>query len=184
MLLVLVGKSCSGKTSIKNELIQRGWKPIITYTTRPQRDNEVDGVDYYFITEREFERLLDSNFFLEYKYYDTDYGRWYYGSPVGEIEKSKNKDSVIILTPDGYRDFKTLCDFSDYRCVYIYANLETIKLRMVERGDKKDETSRRLDKDIQDFKGIENEVDRIFYNNDGKDVKDLAEEIIAWIRKG
>ena len=57
-MIVLVGKTCSGKDSIKKELINLGMKNIVTYTTRPLRNGEVNGVDYHFIDIDTFRRGL------------------------------------------------------------------------------------------------------------------------------
>ena len=55
MLAILIGKTCSGKTSIAEALTRRGYKKIVTYTSRPKREHEIHGVDYYFVTQEEFE---------------------------------------------------------------------------------------------------------------------------------
>ena len=52
MIIVLVGKTASGKTTVANELCKHhGYKRIVTYTTRPMRKNEVQDVDYHFISD-------------------------------------------------------------------------------------------------------------------------------------
>ena len=61
-MLVLVGKTCSGKDTIKKELVKLGMTPIIAYTTRPMRNGEVDGETYYFISKDEFEDILMNRF--------------------------------------------------------------------------------------------------------------------------
>ena len=58
MSICLVGKSCSGKDTIARELVKLGYERILTYTTRPQRPSELDGVDYHFITENEFKDMI------------------------------------------------------------------------------------------------------------------------------
>ena len=50
-MIVLVGESASGKSSIERELIALGFNKIVTYTTRPMRKEDVDGETYHFITE-------------------------------------------------------------------------------------------------------------------------------------
>ena len=60
-MLILVGKSSSGKDTIQKELIKLGYTPIVNYTTRPPRIGEVDGIAYHFVTQEEFlekERIL------------------------------------------------------------------------------------------------------------------------------
>ena len=64
-MLVLCGKSAAGKNFLLNELINQGMKHVITYTTRPMRDGEKDGVDYHFISDWLFEKLKNDNFFAE-----------------------------------------------------------------------------------------------------------------------
>ena len=50
MLLVICGKMCSGKDTIVKRLINKGFKKVVTYTTRPKRRGETDGVDYHYIS--------------------------------------------------------------------------------------------------------------------------------------
>lgn len=90
--------------------------------------------------------------------------------------------SVIILTPDGYRD--VVGKLSERpTSIYIYANNPTIKKRLVKRGDDKEEASRRLHHDNTDFRGLENEVDRIVYNNDGSDIDDVVKKILEFVEE-
>ena len=87
---------------------------------------------------------------------------------------------MIILTPDGYRDVvKKLSNRPT--AIYIYANNATIKKRLLKRGDDKNEAQRRLEHDNEDFKGIENEVDRIVYNNDGTDINEVVDKILEFM---
>ena len=67
-MLIICGKSASGKDTIKRELISKhGFKGIVTYTTRPPRKGEQDGVDYHFVSNEEFQMMVNSGFFLEWK---------------------------------------------------------------------------------------------------------------------
>ncbi len=67
MLLIICGKMCSGKDTVVKRLINKGFKKVVTYTTRPKRRGETDGVDYHFISEGEFKRRIQDGFFLEYR---------------------------------------------------------------------------------------------------------------------
>ena len=68
MIIVLVGKTASGKTTVANELCKNhGYKRIITYTTRPMRENEIQDVDYHFISDEQFNEMVENNEFTEYK---------------------------------------------------------------------------------------------------------------------
>ena len=181
-MLVILGKTSSGKDKTVNELISKhGFKKLITYTTRPMRKNEKQDVTYHFISEHEFSQKVNENFFVEWKSYNTEFGTWYYGTALEDLENADD-NTIIILTPDGYRDIINKLS-NKPKSVYIYANNATIKERLIARGDNKDEAQRRLEHDNVDFKGIENEVDKIFYNNKGTNIEDVVNNILNWLKK-
>jgi len=180
MLVCLLGKTASGKTAIRKKLIENGVKPNITYTSRPMREGETDHVDYHFLSDDEFQQKIDEGFFTEFKKYETKFGVWWYGSVL--TNRDHCKDEVIILTPEGYRDVKDKLD-EDVLSIYIYANNATIKERLKRRGDDKVEAVRRFEHDLIDFKGIENEVDRIVYNNLNDDLDDVTGKIIKIMKE-
>ena len=179
-ILVLIGKTSSGKTLIKEKLIEKGFTGITTFTSRPKRKGEKQDITYHYISEEEFKQKIDDGFFAEWKLYDTEFGTWYYGSALEDLEKAKDT-SVIILTPDGYRDVKRKLPNKNITAIYIYANIATIETRLIERGDNEKEAKRRLDHDNEDFKGIESEVDRIVYNNSGTDINDVVDKILKYL---
>lgn len=74
-MIILIGKTASGKTLIKEELIRRGYSGIITYTSRPMRNSEKQDSTYHFISEEEFKQKIANDFFAEYKTYDTVFGK-------------------------------------------------------------------------------------------------------------
>ena len=157
--------------------MEKGFTGITTYTSRPMRKGEKQDITYHFISEDEFKQKINEGFFAEYKTYNTEFGKWYYGTSLEDLEKADDK-SVIILTPDGYRDIKRKLPNKDITAIYIYANIATIETRLIERGDDEKEARRRIDHDNEDFKGIENEVDRIVYNNNGTDINDVVNKIL------
>lgn len=178
-MLIILGKTASGKDAIVNKLIEEyGYEKIITYTTRPMRNNEIQEHTYHFISDVDFKQRISDNFFAEYKFYNTQNGIWYYGSSVGDYKKSKDK-SVIILTPEG---LKKILDLKiPFRSIYIYANNKTIKNRLMKRGDNKEEADRRLKQDNLDFKGIEYIVDKIIYNNETDTIEDVVPKIVNFV---
>lgn len=178
-MIILIGKTASGKTVIREELIRRGYSGIITYTSRPVRKGEKQNVTYYFISEEEFKQKIANDFFAEYKTYDTVFGKWYYGSALEDLENAPDK-SVIILTPEGYMDVVNKLSKKPIS-IYIYANNPTIKKRLKKRGDDEKEAQRRFDKDNIDFKGVENMVDKIVYNNDGANINDVVDKILKYV---
>lgn len=64
-MLVILGESASGKTTLLNNFIKANPKyhKIVTYTTRPMREGEVDGVDYHFISKATFDEFIKRGFF-------------------------------------------------------------------------------------------------------------------------
>ena len=180
-IIVLAGKSASGKNFVARKLEEYGYKTIVTYTTRPKRKSEKQNITYHFISDEEFRKKIDEGFFAEWKSYITNEGVWYYGSALEDIENADDK-SVIILTPQGYRDIKDSLPEKNIICIYLYANNSTIKKRLEKRGDSNKEADRRLEKDTEDFKGFEKEADRIVYNNDGTDINDVIDKILKVIK--
>ena len=66
MFVLLSGTTCSGKTTIADALTEKyGFNRIITTTSRPKREGEVDGLHYHFITQTEFDALKKADQFLE-----------------------------------------------------------------------------------------------------------------------
>jgi guanylate kinase len=110
-LLVISGPSGVGKGTIVKHLQDRYKEEnkklylSISCTTRNPREGEVDGVNYYFITEEEFKEKIKSNDFLEYNQYGT--GK-YYGTPKSTVLKYLNEGYDVILEIDinGYKQIK------------------------------------------------------------------------------
>ncbi|HEY8172315.1 MAG TPA: guanylate kinase [Dehalococcoidia bacterium] len=68
LFVVLSGPSGAGKDAVLDELARRGHRfhRVVTATTRPPRDNERDGVDYFFVSDADFDRLIETNGLLEH----------------------------------------------------------------------------------------------------------------------
>lgn len=160
MSICLVGKSCSGKDTIAKELENMGYERIVTYTTRPMRNGEVDGVEYHFVTKKQFLNMVENCEFAEWRDYKTNDGIWYYGSRFLDYA---GKNKVIILTPDGFRNVNNKC-ISDLVSFYINVNRRELKRRSILRRDDKRESRRRRKADKKDFKGVNKIVDYIVDN--------------------
>lgn len=182
MIVVLLGKTSSGKDTVCNQLIQKGYKKLVTYTTRPMRPGEVQDETYHFISKEEFETLISKDFFAEYTSYDTKEGTWLYGSAIDDYES--NSDSIIILNPSGYEQILKNLNKEDITSFYIYSNIKTIKNRLAKRGDKKEEAARRIEADLADFKGLEDKVDHIVYNNNDRNtITEVVDKIISYLEE-
>ena len=180
-MLILMGKTASGKNLVRDQLVEKyHFSPIITYTTRPMRKNEKQDVTYHFISTDEFLEKINDGFFAEWKDYVTNDGIWYYGTALEDIENADNK-SVIILTPQGYRDIKEKLPDKNIACIYLYENIDTMRKRLSKRGDDTKEVERRIKSDLEDFKNFESEADKIVYNNDGTDIDEVIKKILDFV---
>jgi guanylate kinase len=140
-LIVLVGPTCSGKSTLEQELIRRGCATIRSYTTRSQRVGEVDGVHYDFLTEEQVadlfirDRVLQSVRFTGYQY----------GSTVDALEEAfkANDTAVIVVEPTGLTQYQAYADRTgdlEIVSVFITNDVGTLCQRLVARAASDDES--------------------------------------------
>lgn len=177
-MIVLFGKTASGKSTILDLLAKEGYEKVVTYTTRPKRRGETQGESYNFISEEDFKQKISEGFFAEYDSFSTTEGEWYYGSAKEDYKENGNR-KIIILTPRGLESVKEL----GYEVIgiYIYANNATISKRLKLRGDKKEEAQRRVMRDNIDFKDAVKLADKIVYNNTDSSIGQILDKIKKYI---
>ena len=163
MNVVLIGASASGKSTLQTMLINREpcFKKIVTYTTRPPRDGEVNGVDYHYVSVEKFTELADSGFFAE----PNSYRGWMYGTPKCDLQKDY-ENHIIVLTPAGYREFKK--NNIEALSVYIDVDRRSRLINNLKRGDDIEEAYRRSLSDVGQYDGVKNEVDYVIDNSQYK----------------
>lgn len=116
-------KGCSVNSKKINPIkLQR----LITYTTRPMRPDEVDGVHYRFVSIAQFFDLLRSGKLLEVDYYNTNF----YGIPASLPEDAI---SLIAVNFNGIKNLKR-CWGDQVKSVCLLADIETIKQRLINRA--------------------------------------------------
>ena len=143
-MIVLAGASASGKTEVAKVLASKyGIKKIVTTTTREKRNNEVDGVDYFFVTKEKFERMILEDRFVEY----TLYNGHMYGSTKDQI----SDDKCVVIDPAGLRSYLNLNNDSIVT-FYLEADEKTRHNRMIFRGDNPDKIKSRIENDRIAFK--------------------------------
>ena len=164
MIRLYLGKSGSGKNYYQEKLVACGVKPLVVYTTRPLRPGEQDGVDYHFVTEKEFARKANAKEFMEYRSYDVtpveDLGNgtfkeiqtiWYYGTPFVDV----NEDWVGITTISGAYDFIKVYGSENIDICLVDTNDKIREDRHCQRGGKLDaEWERRKKADDLDFSEV------------------------------
>lgn len=175
-MIVLVGESASGKSSIEKYLVNNyGYNKIVSYTTRPPREGEVDGVDYHFISVEQFKSLDKSNFFAE----KAVYRDWYYGVAKNDC----TDDKVVVLTPHGLRQVSKL---KDINVISFYINVPRRDrlIKILQRGDNIEEAYRRSLSDVGQFDGIEDEVDFVVCNNGyDKSIEKMSKEVLNYVMR-
>ena len=107
LLIVVSGPSGSGKSSVENLLFERRKNIVmsISDTTRKPRVNEVNGVDYNYISKEEFEKNIKDNKYIEYaKVFNGNY----YGTPIEFINKNLKKgiDVLVEIDIEGAKQIK------------------------------------------------------------------------------
>lgn len=171
MLYILTGQSAAGKDYIF-KLMKKYYlaQPVVTATTRPPREHEINHVDYHFLSRDEFAQGIQANKFLEYTSYKTCVkgitDEWFYGTPENAIDGTINQ--VIVLNPAGMRDLLTRQKTLGIETKVIYVDCPTSirEQRAMKRGSfDKQEWDRRLQYDEIDFRTIETYADVIFDNS-------------------
>lgn len=181
-MIVIIGKSGSGKSTITNILCEKyGFNKIVTTTTRPKRRGERQNVDYNFVSNETFDKMVADGAFIETQNYQVDTGEcWRYGSPADSIKEAKEND-IVILTPTGRQKLIDSIGSKNVITIYVYANRRAIESRLSKRGDKPGEINRRMKKDDIDFKNVD--ADFTVYNHYGDDVNEVASIVANYLSK-
>ena len=169
-MILLVGESASGKSTIEKQLVNYGYSKIVSYTTRPMREGEVNGIDYHYISEEDFLYHLKINFFAEY----TVYNGWYYG--IAHEDCLDN--SVVVVEPHGFRQLLKIPNLH-IKSFYIQVPERVRLKRMVDRGDNLMEVFRRIFSDQGLFQFIDKEVDYVVQNIA---INDCLQEVLNKIK--
>lgn len=134
LLIVLSGPSGVGKGTVRKAIFDNGSNDFhysISMTTRPKRDGEIEGVDYYFRTKEEFEAMINAGEMLEYAQYVGNY----YGTPMSYVNQTLNegKDVFLEIEVQGAKQVKQKMPDG----VFIFLtppDLKELKARIVGRG--------------------------------------------------
>lgn len=154
MIIILCGKSGCGKDSILKKMKTHGYVPMISYTTRPKRDNEEDGVNYHFTDKETFLKMIDDDELIEWRSYNTTLNgvedTWYYGMKKEKL--SQYKTYVTILDFNGAIELKKY--YGADNCFICYIDVPDCirEERAIKRGSfDREEWNRRLEADEKDF---------------------------------
>ena len=147
IMVILSSPSGVGKTTLTKKIQQKyqSFKISVSYTTRPPRSNEVDGVDYKFVKKEKFEQLIKENQFYEYaKIFEN-----YYGTLKKNVDETLQKNDIIFDID--WQGTKQLSKFKNLNLIKIFLiteNKEELKKRLMTRGQN---TSEELEKRFNSF---------------------------------
>ena len=185
-----MGKSATGKDHIYKELLQDESLrlfPLVLYTTRPMREGEENGREYWFVDEEQAEQLRRDGKIIEERVYDTACGPWRYFTADEGIDL-QGQDYLGIGTPESYVPLVRY--FGQDKLVPLYIETEdglrlqrSLKREMKQKQPKYAEMCRRYladEKDFSEEKLASAGITRRYSNND--ELETCAEEIKKTIR--
>jgi guanylate kinase len=141
--LVLVSPSGGGKTSIMHRLLSDpGVSQSVSVTTRSPRPGEHDGLDYYFRSDEQFDRMVAEGEMLEHAQVMTRR----YGIPRAPVEQAlaRGRDLVFAIDWKGNRTLREKLPYDVVSVFLVPPSLAELEKRLVSRGDSVDDTCIRL----------------------------------------
>jgi len=180
-IFVVSAPSGAGKTTIVKSIL----KDIpelafsISSTTRKKRENETDGTDYHFISEKDFLRRIEKNEFVEWeKFYD-----YYYGTPKGFIDEKINNGISVLLEVDVKGALSIKAIYPEAILVYIYPPSFEVLVERLKNRKTEDEIDfkKRIERAKMEL-SQKDKFDYLVVNNDLNtaiiEVKNLIKKII------
>ena len=152
IMVILSSPSGVGKTTLTKKIQQKyqSFKISVSHTTRPPRSNEVDGIDYHFVTNDVFVKLIKENKFYEYA---KIFGN-YYGTLKQEVDRVFRANDIIFDID--WQGTKQLSKFDNLNLIKIYLiteNKEELKKRLIKRNQNTDtEVEKRFKSFDEDIK--------------------------------
>ncbi len=144
IMVVLSSPSGAGKTTITKKIQQKfsSFKISVSHTTRKPRLNEIDGIDYYFIDRKLFEKKIKENFFYEHaKIFDNYYGT----SKIAVNKMIKYNDIIFDIDWQGNQQLSKFNELNLIKIFITTSTKKTLKERLISRNqDGKLEVEKRL----------------------------------------
>lgn len=178
IIVCLVGKSAAGKDSIAYLLSQQqGWNNVVSCTTRPKRDYEIEGKNYHFLTNEEFAQKVLNGDMIEATFFND----WHYGTTKSALIDGVN---VGVWNPEGYDCLRETVKFDNdvlLLAYYIKCRDKTRLLRSLNREKDPDvhEIVRRFQADEEDFEWLDDDEEiQILWNEKDSDMIDCFHRIL------
>lgn len=182
MLIVISGPSGAGKGTVIKGVLKKKPELVysVSYTTRPKREREVNGRDYFFVSKEEFEKMIERGEFLEWA---KVYGYYYGTSKSFVLEKLKQgKDVILEIEIQGAKKIREVFDRNNAIFIFIAPpSFQELKKRIEKRrrGESEEEIKRRLEFAKEEIKEAE-KYDYIVINDD---IDRAVEEVLCIINR-
>ena len=177
-MIILSSPSGAGKTTLVKKISkQKNYKISISHTTREPRPSEVDGVDYFFISQHSFQKLINQNAFLEY----ANVFKNLYGSTKEQVFKCLDNGQNVLFDIDWQGAEQIRNQTLDYDLVSFFIlppSKEVLLKRLISRGETNDQIiqmrMKQFDKDVVHWL----DYDFVVIN---EDLEKCYEEIIGYL---
>jgi guanylate kinase len=190
-IFYITGPSSTGKDTIFKRILNKKelkLQNIVMYTTRPIRENEEDGVEYYFVDEKELERFEKEGKVIEKRTYDTFHGLWTYFTIVNKEIGMEKQDYLMIGTIESF--VKTKEYLGEDKVLPILITVDdgvrlqrALNREQAEENPKFQEMCRRYLADAEDFSKEKIEmagIESAFINDD---LEDCIFKIMEYIKE-
>lgn len=182
-VVALAGKAGSGKDTIMQRVLAAApdrFHEIVSCTTRPMREGEVDGKNYYFLSIEEFADKINRGQMLE----KTSFNNWLYGTPLSSLVE--DKVNIGVFNPAGLRLLSASPQI-DLSIVFIVADAKFRLIRQLNREENPDvdEIIRRYGADEEDFVGMSSEFPKAswVWNNSLPNQDGAVDFIVGEVRE-
>ncbi len=180
-LIVLSAPSGAGKTTLARFLLSRfpQFKFSVSATTRKPRENEIDGKDYYFLSEEKFKKLIENGGLIEY---EQIFGN-YYGTLRSEVEGSLARGETVVFDIDvkGALSIKKLYPENSFLIFIAPPSLDKLKERLIQRGTETAEQLQKRFERIEMEMKMQDKFDYILVNDDLVKAKEELENLVKRI---
>ena len=178
-LIVFSAPSGAGKTTLVKHILSQfsNTSFSISATSRSPRGNEKDGVDYHFLSKREFKKKINNNEFIEF---EEVYGGVHYGTLKSEIENIWTNNEVALFDIDvvGGFNIKKMYPMNTLSIFVMPPSIDTLRKRLISRGDISDnEINRRIKKAELEL-DFASKFDKIIINSDLEESKKIASNLV------
>ena len=139
IMVILSSPSGAGKTTISKKIQQKyqNFKISVSHTTRKPRPNEIEGIDYYFVNEDDFEKKIKDNEFYEHA---KIFGNYYGTSKQSVIDLLKKKNDVLFdIDWQGTQQLSKFKELSLLKIFILPPSKEELKKRLIQRNQDKPE---------------------------------------------